>query len=493
MSGYVGMSGPVNPAQEWAVMAAERGSKPALSGDDQTVAWADLALRGARLAALLGGLPAGNVALYVNNAPAVMECWLGASLDGRVPVVVPTRYKAEGLVEMLKAVDTGVLVFHASFAMRIWEIRSTLPAQLAFIQIDDNTEVLLDFADDYERLLREVDTPHEPPGTGTGTARPVLQFSAGVRGPARCRQVDQTRLLEHLGALSTWLGASAAPTTMLACPLSSIAGAWYGALWTLGAGGHLITTTRPFNADHVLALAQQHRASRIVLGGGPHLRDLLRALGFAQRRGDPYALSDLQEIVCTGVAVDDDVALGVVQLLPHVQVVDVWTALEGPVGVRSLTSAAHNAAFFPWPGVEAREGSDGAEVWVAAWEMGADGSCASGDLAVQDGSGLCWRGRVLDRFEIAGKEAYALSIERVLMTHADVTDCLVVRVDAGLVALVAPLDDEEDIPLDALPQLFVEANDVVQPDRFLQVFAIKRGANAKPDYVWASNHAQRFA
>ena len=117
-------------ATVWEQVADTRPDAPALICGDVTRTWREYDERAARFAGLLGAHRLGvgaKVGLYLHNSNEYVEAQYGVFKMRGCPINVNYRYKADELVYLLDNADAEAVVFHASYAMRIWEIRSRLP------------------------------------------------------------------------------------------------------------------------------------------------------------------------------------------------------------------------------------------------------------------------------------------------------------------------------------------------------------------------------
>ena len=145
-------------ATAWEQVADQFPDRTAAICDGKALSWRDYEHRAARIAGLLEsyGLGADSKAgLYLHNCNQYSEAQFGIFKIGGCPINVNYRYKADELVYLLDNADVEAIVFQGCYAMRIWEIKDRLPKVKAFIQVDDGTEALLDFAVDYERAIRD--------------------------------------------------------------------------------------------------------------------------------------------------------------------------------------------------------------------------------------------------------------------------------------------------------------------------------------------------
>ena len=151
-------------ATMWEQVAQKYPNRTALICDGKSVDWQSYEQRAAAIAQLLSdhGLGADSKAgLYLHNSNEYQEAQFGIFKIGGCPINVNYRYKADELVYLLDNSDAEAIFFQSCYAMRIWEIKDRLPKVKLFVQVDDGTEALVDFAVDFERSIR--DTKPQPP------------------------------------------------------------------------------------------------------------------------------------------------------------------------------------------------------------------------------------------------------------------------------------------------------------------------------------------
>ncbi len=104
--------------------------EPALICGSVTRTWAEFDDRAARIAQLLlsNGLQAdAKVGIYLHNSNEYSEAHHGVFKMRGCPINVNYRYKSDELVYLLDNADAEAVIYQATYAMRIWEIREKLP------------------------------------------------------------------------------------------------------------------------------------------------------------------------------------------------------------------------------------------------------------------------------------------------------------------------------------------------------------------------------
>ncbi|MFE3543962.1 acyl-CoA synthetase [Nocardia sp. NPDC059177] len=119
--------------------------------------------------------------IYAHNGNEYVESLIGAFRARVAPFNVNYRYVKSELHHLLADAGATALVYHASFAPRVAEIRSELPQLRVLVQIaDDSGNELLDGAVDYESVIAATE-PAELPVTASPDDLYVL-YTGGTTG-----------------------------------------------------------------------------------------------------------------------------------------------------------------------------------------------------------------------------------------------------------------------------------------------------------------------
>ena len=114
----------------WTALSETFPDRPALICEGKTVTWSQFNERAARLAGLFsdnGVTNGASVGMYMLNCNEYTEAHFGCFKQSVCPVNVNYRYRAEELIYLLDNSDAEVVIYHASYAPRIAEIRDSLP------------------------------------------------------------------------------------------------------------------------------------------------------------------------------------------------------------------------------------------------------------------------------------------------------------------------------------------------------------------------------
>ncbi|MYE24863.1 MAG: AMP-binding protein [Gammaproteobacteria bacterium] len=269
-------------ASRWEGHADGLRRRIAIACGDTDRLWRDFERRAACVASLLHAYdigPGTSIAFYLQDSVEYVEALFAAFKVGATPLTVASRFRSDDLVSRLIEARAEAVVFHGSYAARLWEIRDRLPAVRLWVQVDDGTEALLDFSLDFEQCI----TGHEP----------------APRAEAR---EQASGLLEWCHeAYATGAGGSAEDRlTLVVGPLSDPAQLALGVLAPLAHGDSVATIRQPMVEPHRLwTEAEDRAATDIVLGRQPGGAAAIEALDEAERLGSPYDLASVRRIYAT--------------------------------------------------------------------------------------------------------------------------------------------------------------------------------------------------
>ena len=268
-------------ARRWEQNADRLRRRVAISCGDTDRTWRDFDRRAACVASLLNahGLgPGTSIAFYLQDSVEYVEALFAAFKAGATPLPIASRFRSDDLVSRLIEARAEAVVFHGSYAARLWEVRDRLPAVRLWVQVDDGTESLLDFALDFEQCI----TGHDPAPRreGEGEASGPLRWAEEVH--ATGEGGDEDRL------------------TLVVGPLSDTVQLALGVLAPLLCGDGVATIRQPMVEPHRLwAEAEDRAATDVVLGRLPGWAAAVEALDEAQRLGSPYDLGSVRRIFAT--------------------------------------------------------------------------------------------------------------------------------------------------------------------------------------------------
>jgi len=533
----------------WTALSEAFPDRPALICEGKTVTWSEFNDRAARLAGLFAANDVTNgasVGLYMLNCNEYTEAHFGCFKQSVCPVNVNYRYRAEELIYLLDNSDSEVVLYHASYAPRITEIRDSLPKIKLYIQVDDGCgEPLLDGALDYETALRASDpTPFTPSayedrymlytGGTTGMPKGVMYDNGALahwlciggytsRGLAPPKSIEE--VLEGARAI-TEMGA--VHRSLPACPQMHGTGMWIGTMVALNCGGTVVTQrTQHLDADSLLQCVVDNKVTDLTIVGDAFARPILVALDTAKAAGKPYDLSSVGQIASSGVMWSSEIKEG---LLRHQNMVlnDIMGSTEGSMGASISTreGAAKTAKFMIADYVKVFNEYD-KPVQPGSGEMGmvatagivprgyykdeeksartfrvVDGVRYSfpGDFATVEADGtITLLGRGSQCINTGGEKVFTEEVEESIKRHSDVEDCLVVglpdeRLGNRVIAVYSQKPGTSPIGEDGLREhVKTQLAGYKAPKQCILVDVVQRAPNGKADYKWAKATAEANA
>ena len=530
----------------WTALSDAFPNRAALICEEKTVTWSQFNDRAARLASLFekhGVTNGASVGLYMLNCNEYTEAHFGCFKQSICPVNVNYRYRAEELIYLLDNSDSEVVIYHASFAPRITEIKSSLPKIKLYIQVDDGTDnELLDGALDYERALAEsAPQPFKPSAyedrymlyTGGTTGMPKgVMYDNGALAHWLCIGGYTSRGLAPPSSIADVLEGAQAITDMNvvhrslpACPQMHGTGMWIGTMVALNCGGTVITQrTQHLDADALLRSVVDNEVTDLTIVGDAFARPILGALDAASAAGSPYDLSRLGQIASSGVMWSSEIKEG---LLRHHDMMlnDIMGSTEGSMGgsLSTRQSAAKTAKFVIADYVKVFNEND-EPVAPGSGEMGMVATAGivprgyykddvksantfrtvngvrysfPGDFATVeiDGS-ITLLGRGSQCINTGGEKVFTEEVEEAIKRHPDVEDCLVVglpdeRLGNRVVAVYSQRPGTSLVGEDGLREhVRSQLAGYKAPKQSILVDIVQRAPNGKADYKWAKATAE---
>ena len=512
-----------NFAALWRGIAAADPDREAIVCGDRRLTFGEFDDRARRLAWHLQQqadlAPGDKVAIDLLNCPEYLETFYAALKLGCVPVNVNYRYVADEIFYLVDNADAKAVVCGPDFA-------KTVTKALKQVQKPWRPSMLVT-GPDYEAALRaappatEWEPGHVPSGddliflyTGgtTGMPKGVMwrndDLYAGLWEIARPGS-------EPRDPIAAVQAGKRAATCLPACPLMHGTGLFI-TLATLAGGGTVVLIDRAgLDAALVWDEVERNDVAALTIVGDVFARPLLDAL---EARPDRWDLSALRAITSSGVTWSPEVKRGLLDRLPHVQLIDSLGASEG-MASRSTASATDTeippARFSVSErvkvisedlGHEVRPGSDevglvavGGRIPLGYWKdpektattfrifEGRRYSIA-GDYAQVDADGtIKLLGRGSACINTGGEKVYPEEVELALRKHPSVHDCVVVgvpdpRFGEIVVAVVQVTEnhyiDESELEAWSTRKLA----GFKKPRRFVLVDDMQRNAAGKANY-----------
>ena len=282
-----------------------------------------------------------HVALYLYNGPEYLEGMLGAFKARCAPVNVNYRYVEEELFYLLDNADARAIVYHASFAPRLANIRAKLPKLHLLIQVADGSgHALLEGAVEYEAALA-ASSPAAPPDDLSPDDLYIL-YTGGTTGMPKgvlWRQEDifhaalTTTPVHSVDELREVARSRPGIRSMPAPPFMHGAAHWVAFnMWHIGGTVVIQEHVEHFDPDDVWSTAERERVQSLTIVGDAFARPLIDQL-----RKKSYDLSRLIMVGSGGAIFTAALKNELLELLPHVKIRDALGSSE------SGAQAAHTS------------------------------------------------------------------------------------------------------------------------------------------------------
>ena len=533
-------------ATVWEALADEQPEELAIRSGDTELTWRVYDERSSRLASALRAAGLGQddtVALYLRNCPEYAETTYAAMKLRAVPVNVNYRYLDDELLEILADCEAVAVVFHCGLGDRIGRIAARATGVRAWIEVDDGSAELDD--PDTRRIpsvrYEEAIAGHDPADRITrGADDRWLLYTGGTTGRPRGVVYRVGTLVERfLTQLPTMLGLN--PVTepagalevarqlsaqgrryvaLPACPLMHGIGQWRGVLMPHLVGGtSVLLRSRSLDAREVWTAAECSGVVTLAVVGDPVVRPLVRHLGSVPRSEAPD-LRRLRFVFSSGAMLSAGSKAALLELIPHLTVVDAFGASEASAGteVTTLGSTMETGRFALNPNVRVFDPDDR----PVAPGSGQRGLIAvSGDIprgyhrdpvkteavfrmidgvryAVpgdwvhlrEDGAAI-FLGRDSSCINSGGEKVFPEEVEEALKTHPQVDDALVIgvpdeRFGQRVAAVVAAVPGSEPDERDVLDHVRQRLAAYKVPVGLLAVARVPRYDNGKADHAAAA-------
>jgi fatty-acyl-CoA synthase len=476
-----------------------------------------------------------TVAVLLYNRPEYLETMLGCYRARAVPFNVNQHYKPAEVRGLLGMLATRAVVYQRALGPLLGEALAGGSGHgLLLIDVDDGsgTPPLAGSTAFEVAVATPVDAAALPTpspddlyvvctGGTTGSPKAVLWRQADVFVAAMGGGEGATA-----ASLAATAGAGGAGAWFAAPPLMHGAAQWTAfAALALGATVVLHDDTQPFDAATILATAARERVGLMSIVGDAYARPIVEEL----RRGD-YDLGALHTLATGGAATNEQHKEALLDLLPHVTIVDGYGASEtGGMAFGARTRDAKPTGFTPAAGGRVLsadrtrfltpdggdgDGDDGEVGWTARTgrvPLGylgdrektevtfpvIDGQRVTvpGDRArlAPDGS-IVMLGRDSMVVNTGGEKVFVEEVEAVLRRHDGIVDALVVgrpseRYGQEVVALVQLRDGAALGPADVREIVATSLARFKAPRAVALCDRVHRHANGKADYTWARTAA----
>jgi fatty-acyl-CoA synthase len=475
------------------------------------------------------------VALLLHNCPEYIEAMLGCYRARAVPFNVNQHYTPAEIRSLLDMLGTTAVVYHRALGPRLAEALA-LPSSPGpagsggpplLIEVDDGSGTApLVGSTGFEDAAAPAD-PADPANLPTPSPDDLyVVCTGGTTGSPKAvlwRQADafvaamsgsETATAESLAER-----AKARPSTWFAAPPLMHGAAQWTAFSGLHIGGTIVLhdDAAPFDARTILRTAERERVNLMSIVGDAYARPIVDEL-----RRDPggYDMSALKTLATGGAATNERHKAALLELLPHVTIVDGYGASEtGGMAFGARTRDRAGQGFSPAAGAAvlsadrtrfltpgedeigwtARTGRvplgylDDPDKTEATFPV-IDGERVSvpGDRArlAADGT-IEMLGRDSLVVNTGGEKVFVEEVEAVLRRQPGIADALVVgrpseRFGQEVVALVQTRDGAVLTPAEVREAVAAELARFKAPRAVALCDRIARHANGKADYGWAA-------
>jgi acyl-CoA synthetase (AMP-forming)/AMP-acid ligase II len=292
-----------------------------------------------------------HVGLYLYNGNEYLEGMVGAYKARTVPFNVNFRYVADELIYLLNDADCRALIYHASFAPTLAQIRSELPHLDVLLQVaDESGNDLLAGAVDYEEALAQAST-ERPPLARSGDDLYIL-YTGGTTGMPKgvlWRQEDiffgalggQPINMPKFTSVEALVEAAKGGTirALPAPPFMHGAAHWM-AFTCMHQGGTVVLQNTPtsLDPDDIWSTIERERVNFLTIVGDAFGRPLLDQLD----RGS-YDLSQFNVLLSGGAILTPALKEAFLQKIPHLMIIDGFGSSESGGQGTQVTMAGMKA------------------------------------------------------------------------------------------------------------------------------------------------------
>lgn len=507
---------------------------------DRKVSWKDFENRAARLSQAFEQAGLGKdskVGILMYNGVEYPEAVLATMKMRGQPINMNYRYVADELLYLIEDSEMEALVYDASLASLVAEIKDRAPELKFLVELTDGNDPLpcsVSYAsvlEEYEpapRIERSGDDMFMMyTGGTTGMPKGVMYSVNDVTlGMANLFSMitggDPVSSVEQIVARAKALrDADQSFVSLPASPMMHTAAFTNGTLAIQMMGGTVVSLQeKSFSAHEYFTTVQREGVNFSVIVGDAFARPMLNTLNEAKENGENYDISSLKFLMSSGVMWSTEVKQGLLDWA-DINLVDGMGATEGAMGVmvsNRQSPPGATARFLKLPDTKLFT-EDFKEIPLESSEPGMiaaggttipagyfkdpekstktfkeiDGKryAFTGDWAHYNPDGtISFLGRGSGCINTAGEKVYPEEVEEILKTMPGIEDTLVVskpceRMGQQVCAVI------EQSAGTGLEQPSVEEfckgkmAGYKRPRTITFVERIKRAPNGKPDYKWA--------
>jgi len=518
-----------NFADAWDVVADALPEAPAQIQGERTVTWRDFDRRAnafGRELQRLGLKRNSKIAVLAYNCPEWLEALYGAFKVSMVPANINYRYGPAEVAYICDNADAEVVVFHATFAPLLDEIRGELKLVKQWLVISDGADEP-DWAERYEDVVAS--GADRPDSQRSGDDVHML-YTGGTTGMPKgvvYRQDDLWGALGGGGNQALGIAPPAdldefrsrlvapGPRSLPACPIMHGTGQW-GSFQILNSGGCILTlTSRRFDSAELWRTVTEKQVNIVAIVGDAFAKPMLEEL---DRHPGAYNLDTLIMIGSSGVMWSHEVKEGLLRHKPSMILFDSLGSTEavGMAGSQATADSNPETAKFQL-GEKVKVFTDeGKPVEPGSGDIGLlavggfipleyykdpeksartfrtfEGARYSvpGDYATVDADGtihLLGRGTVC--INSGGEKIFPEEVEEVLKLHPSIRDAVCVgvpddRFGEAVTAVVEPQPDASVDAQEVIDQVKSHIAAYKAPRHVVVVPTIGRSPAGKVDYA----------
>jgi acyl-CoA synthetase (AMP-forming)/AMP-acid ligase II len=535
-----------NFATVWEAIADALGDHDVIVQGDRRVTWSEFEDRAARVAGALaerGVGPGDRVALIARNAPEFLEVLFAAYKLRAAPVAFNYRYGTHELLEVLADCKASAVFVHASYAKQLEPIREDLGGVNAWFGIDDGTTAP-DWLVPYDTALATKPAARlersggdlfvQYTGGTTGQPKGVVWRHADISATAGIAAymplgIAPPETLEALVEIACERYEAGTPEVYLPCTPLMHGAALYGCFGYFQVAGRVVLLEgESFDGSEFARAVEREGVTRTLIVGDTVARQILAALDAASAAGRPHDVSSLAMLLSAGLTFGSDHKRRLQQHAPRMTIFDGLGSSEGgPFGL-SITPPGTDPDETSWflatpgtvvideetgeilprgserAGLIAYKGNlpvgylDDEEKTAANFrEIAGTRYIVAGDLARIDEDGrLFLLGRGNACINTGGEKVFPEEVERVLLEHESVEDCIVIGVpDAVYGSAITAVVSASPSASPDLATLAEHAKEHLagykQPRHLVVVDDVRRTPAGKQDYGWARKVAEQ--
>jgi fatty-acyl-CoA synthase len=458
-----------------------------------------------------------HVAICMLNRPEYMAALLGSFKARAVPFNVNYRYTPSEVADLLRGLDTKVVVYEDRFADLIneavrgidsIELLLNVDADAALIDAQPTTRLDLPYSADDIYIICTGGTTGPPKGVMWPQERLFLLTLTGQL-PGEERPKTMSDVIERAKGMGGLV-------SMICPPLMHGAGQW-GTLNFLHQGATVVYAPNPesFDAASVLESMQREGVISLQIAGDAFAIPIVDAF----RKGN-YDIT-LLAISTTAVALTENTRRDLHELFPHALIVESYGSTEGGMQAYRQGGAADDDA--ETSTFKAANSSvivdesktrllDPSDVGVIGWlarsgpqprgyygdkektqdtflEIDGEKYVVTGDRGhyLEDGT-IRFLGREAVCINSGGEKIFAEEVESALKSHPAVVDALVFgipdeRFGERVTAVISTRDGVDDAELDQHQRSAIAGYKIART--IIRTEQVPRMANGKPDYAGA--------